>query len=169
MSLGASPLVGVRFDWRATLRAAGQVLSAEPVPSRVQRPERQGTLVQRFALPLDLCLPTNRTRHSNPGQHAKTKRAILNLLQVQARAFVRREPLPGRPQVLCLRVSSREPDKYADWAKMVVDALCVPKGRRKDGMGYLRDDSPKHADVHQWWEQGRPGAGFVYVEVRTER
>lgn len=78
-----------------------------------------------------------------------------------------REPLPGRPQVLCCRLSSAEPDAYADWAKMAVDLLCVPAGRRKEGIGYLRDDRPRDTEVVQWWEPAKPKAGFVYIEVRA--
>lgn len=156
------------FDWREALVRAEAVLSEQPAVARIQRPVPRGNLVQRFALPLELCPTTNRTRHSRPGEHAKTKRQILGLLQAQARQFRLREPLAGRPQVLCLRLSSVEPDVYSDWAKMAVDALCVPAGRRKEGLGYLRDDRPKDAEVVQFWEPAKRGEGLVYIEIRSE-
>lgn len=166
MSFGASPIAGLGFDWRAAMSTARRVLEQPPKLPHVERPRRRGDLVQAFSLPLSVCPTTNRTRHTRPGQQEKLKRQILGLLQVQARSFRTREPLPGRPQVLCLRLSSTEPDAYSDWAKLAVDALCVPAGRRKDGMGYLRDDRPKDADVKQWWEPAKRGQGLVYIEVR---
>lgn len=88
-------------------------------------------------------------------------------MRAQARLIVA-QPLSGRPQVVCLRLSSTEPDAYSDWAKMAVDALCVPAGRRKEGLGYLRDDRPKDAEVVQFWEPAKRGEGFVYIEIRSE-
>lgn len=168
MRLGTDPLRKFApFDRDAALTLALGVLSRPPALARIRRPVPRGELVQRFVLPLELCPTTNRTRHSRPGQHEPVKRALLALLQQQARRFRAEAPLPGRPQVLCLRLSATEPDKYSDWAKMAVDALCVPAGRRKEGLGYLRDDRPKDADVHQWWERAPRGSGCVYLEVRT--
>lgn len=168
MRLGTDPLRRFApFDRDAALSLALGVLSAPPALPRIKRPAPRGALVQRFVLPLELCPTTNRTRHSRPGQFEPVNRALLAMLQQQARCYRVREPLPGRPQVLCLRLSATEPDKYSDWAKMAVDALCVPAGRRKEGLGYLRDDRPKDADVHQWWERAPRGSGCVYLEVRT--
>lgn len=167
MSFGTSPLAGLDFDWRSSLVVARRVLEQPPAQSHIERPERRGSLVQRFALPLSCCPTTNRTRHSRPGQQEKTKKLILAMLQVQARSFRTMEPLPGRPQLLCMRLSSVEPDAFSDWAKMAVDLLCLPSGRRKEGMGYLLDDRPKDAEVRQWWEPAKRGSGFVYLEVRA--
>jgi len=160
-------MVRAHFDRDAALSLAQGVLSAPPALPHINRPAPRGALVQRFVLPLKLCPTTNRTRHSKPGQFAPVKRALLALMQQQARCFRVREPLPGRPQVLCLRLSATEPDAYSDWAKMAVDALCVPAGRRTEGMGYLRDDRPKDAEIVQWWEPAKRGKGCVYIEVRT--
>ncbi len=168
MKLRRDPLSDLHFDWRWALTRAREVLREPPTVARIQRPARLGAIVQRFALPLELCPTTNRTRHSRPGQHEKTKEQILALLQQQAQLFQTREPLPGRPQVRCLRLSSTEPDAYSDWAKMAVDALCVPAARRSDGLGYLRDDRPKDAIVNQWWEPAKQGEGLVYIEIRAE-
>lgn len=165
--LGRNRLAGVSFDWRAAMNDARERLS-QPAPlDRIQRPARRGELVQSFALPLEFCLGTNRTRHSRPGQHADLKKSILALLQVQCRIYRARSPLPGIPLVLCTRFSSTEPDRYADWAKMPIDLLCLPTKRRPEGLGFLRDDRPKDAEVHQWWEPAPRGNGFVYLEIRA--
>jgi hypothetical protein len=80
------------------------------------------------------------------------------------------KPLPGRPQVLCVRFSPAQSDPYADWAKSAVDVLCRPRGsstaRR---LGIIVDDRPSAADVVQWCEpkpRGAP-AGFVVIDVWT--
>lgn len=81
----------------------------------------------------------------------------------------RKVPLPGRPQVLCLRLSSVEPDKYADWQKNAVDRLRVPlpKDTRRLGLSFITDDRPACVDLHAWWEPARRGQGCVVIEVRT--
>lgn len=161
------PLAGLIFDWRSVLKVARERLRLPPEPVRIERPRKRGEFVRDFVLPLDLCLGTNRTRHSRPGQHEDVKKKILGLLRTQAGMIVARQTLPGVPQVLCTRFSAVEPDAYADWGKMAVDLLCVPAARRYDGLGLLRDDRPKDAEIKQWWEQGRRGEGFVYIEVRA--
>lgn len=168
MSRLANPLAGIVFDWRAALYEARALLSIPPPTGhRIVRPEKRGELVHSFTLPLEMCLGTNRTRHSNPGQHAKLKKSLLALLRLESAIYRQREPLAGVPQVLCTRFSSVQPDAYADWAKMPIDALCVPQGRRKEGLGLLRDDRPKDAEIVQWWEPAKRGKGFVYIEVRA--
>ena len=167
MKLGRDPLSELRFDWREALMRARAVLREPPTVARIQRPARCGELVHRFALPLELCPTTNRTRHSRPGQHEGTKTQLLALMREQSQLFDVREPLTGRPQVRCLRLSSTEPDAYSDWAKMAVDTLCAPAARRVDGLGYLRDDRPKDAIVNQWWEPAKRGEGLVYIEIRS--
>lgn len=167
MKLGRNPLDELRFDWREALVRAQGVLSEPPAIARIQRPVPRGERVARFVLPLELCPSTNITRHSQGWKQAKLKKTILGLLQVQARSFGTRETLPGRPQVLCLRLSSVEPDPYADWAKMAVDKLCAPDGKSRERMGYLRDDRPKDIELVQWWEPAKRGEGLVYIEIRS--
>lgn len=167
MKLGRDPIRDLRFDWREALVRAESVLREPPAIARIQRPTPRGAVVQRFVLPLELCPTTNRTRHTHPGQHAKTKAQLLTLMRNQARTIVA-HPLPGRPQVWCLRLSSTEPDAYSDGCKMAIDALCVAMGRRKDGLGYLRDDRPADTEVIQTWEPAKRGQGFVYIEIRSE-
>ena len=169
MKLGRNTVQELRFDWREALVRVAAVLREPPAIERIQRPAPRGRYVQGFVLPLELCPTTNRTRHSKPGQFDGVKKQLLTLMRSQARMFgVRPEPLPGRPQVLCVRLSVTEPDAYADWAKMAVDALCVPAARRKDGLGFLRDDRPKDAEVIQYWEPAKRGAGLVYIEIRSD-
>lgn len=89
------------------------------------------------------------------------KHDVLVLMLVQHRP--RRQPLPGRPFVRCVRFSSVEPDKYADWAKLPVDRLTA----KSRGLGFLRDDRPGDCEIHQGWEHAKNGQGFVLVEVWT--
>jgi len=124
-----------------------------------------------FILPLSLAKPQNQMLA--PGMAgvnwklAKYKKAVWDAMRMQAAP--RREPLPGRPQVLCVRFSIREPDKYADWAKTAVDKLCPPRmraGRAIPGLNFLVDDSPKHADVSQlWWNVSKRADECVIVRV----
>ena len=148
------------------LARADRSLSAAPVFDRIERPEPHGEVVARFALPLELC-PTGNHRDSTKGHWwiSKLKRSVA--LAMLAQSSRQREPLPGRPQVLCVRFSSVEPDRYADWAKHAIDTLCVPTPRSPCRLGFLRDDRPRDAEVHQWWEPAPKGQGFVYIEVRT--
>jgi hypothetical protein len=151
-----------RFD---ALSFAESLLARPPAEPWITRPEPHGEIVARFVLPLELCQPQNRTRHGQSWQLGKLKRDVY--LCLLAQNGPQRAPLPGRPQVLCLRLSSGPCDAYADWAKHAIDALCVPKGRRTHGLGYLRDDGPRDIDLQQWWEPAKRGEGFCYIEIRT--
>jgi hypothetical protein len=148
------------------LAFADRTLSAPPARSHIVRPVPRGDLVARFALPLELCRPQNRRDGAGPAWAlAKTK---AQLAQVMATQWLRQRggietPLTGRPQVLCLRFSSVEPDGYADWAKAAVDIL-TSRGRGHR-LGIIVDDRPSCADVVQWWEPAKPGAGGVLVQV----
>jgi hypothetical protein len=145
------------------LALADDVLSRPPARPHIERPVRRGELVARFALPLELCLTTNFTRHGQAWRLAKLKNDTLLLMLSQCGRA--REPLAGRPQVLCLRLSSAEPDKYSDWAKVAVDRLT----NKNSGLGFLRDDKPSAAEIHQYWEPCPPKKGCVVIEVRSER
>ena len=120
----------------------------------------------RVVLPLDLCPPSNRTRHTQRWQHAAEKEALWKAMASQV--LPRRAALVGRPIVHCVRHSSVQPDRWSDWAKRPVDMLCCPRGRaRTHRLGYLVDDSPKHAEVVQEWVYAPPGDGRVVIEVWT--
>jgi len=153
---------------RCRLSQTEAILWASPKLAHIVRPEPHGIVVARFILPLELCKPQNRKRAPTRGAgflEAKTRRSILSCLTSQARPFA--EPLPGRPQVLCVRFSSSEPDRYSDWAKVSVDCLCAPTERSPNRLGIIRDDAPRFAEIEQWWEPAPRGDGWVYVEVRS--
>lgn len=127
------------------------------------RPETRGELRLEAVLPLELCAGSNRTRGAAGWALARAKRALWQELRKQV--TIAEAPLPGRPLVIVTRISSVEPDKYADWGKAAVDMLCIPRGRATLRLGYLVDDSPTHAEVWQLWRPGKRGNGAVYLEV----
>lgn len=147
------------------LAFADDTLSREPRKPHIVRVDPVGEIVARVVLPLGLCKPTNRTRGAPHWHHAKTRNDVYTRLATQLR--VRKDPLPGRPMLRCIRFSSVEPDKYNDGFKVPIDALCVPRGRSKRGFGFLRDDAPAHVDLHQWWEYAPRGKGFGLIEIWT--
>jgi len=132
-----------------------------PARPHIVRPALRGERVARFYLPLDLCKPQNRTRHGKAWQLGKMKSDLLFAMLSQHGR--RSAPLPGRPQVICLRLSSNEPDAYCDWAKAAVDRLTV----NNSGLGFLRDDRPSDAEIIQYWEPAPPKKGCVMIEVRA--
>lgn len=143
-----------------------------PCQGHIPRVAGKGELVQRFVLPLELLQRQNATRRPQPGLLARTKEQVFRMMFVQC-GGVQAHPLPGRPLVLCARFSSAEPDAFADSFKMAVDCLCVPRqpkkpgGRKKLGLGFLVDDAPKFAEVHQWWERARVREGFGMISIWT--
>jgi hypothetical protein len=148
------------------LALADDVLSRPPARSHIERPVKRGELVARFALPLELCKPMNRVA-TKGAQNAgwrlgKMKSdALLLMLSQHGR---RREPLPGRPQVLCLRISSSRPDPFSNWQKNAVDRLRADSR----GLGFIRDDRGDFIDERAWWEPGPRSGGCVVIEVRSE-
>jgi len=79
-------------------------------------------------------------------------------------------PLAGRPQVLCFRYSSVEPDALAGWAKIAVDCLQpsgVRRGKPYEGLGIIASDKPKDAEIIEVWHPAKPGKGFCVIEVWT--
>jgi hypothetical protein len=151
-----------RFD---LLLVATKRLSLPTIPSRVVRPEFHGEVVARFILPLELCQAQNSKRSERVWTVSKRKSALRGEMWKCVRPA--RVILSGRPQVLCVRFSAVEPDKYADWGKEAVDVLCRKTARHPTRLNIIHDDAPRYADVHQWWEQAAPKEGFVYIEVRT--
>lgn len=141
---------------------------ARPPGDTSERVAAKGECVARFVLPLELCKPQNRKRAPTKGaQFAEAKTRQNVFAQMRAQCSPPERPLPGRPQVLCVRFSSEEPDKYSDWAKVPVDCLCQANGRGHERLGVIVDDSPKRASIYQWWEKAKPGKGFVLIEVWT--
>lgn len=147
------------------------VFAAPPQREHIKRPEEPaGGLVKTFVLPLDMLEPQNRKQNRPKWWLAERHQAIKQALGYQTRFRDHRHiaPLDGRPTVLCTRFSSVEPDKYNDGFKWAVDALCVPSGRRTWGLGYLRDDRPKDAEIVQWWEPAPQGGGFGLIRVFSD-
>ncbi len=133
-------------------------LSVPPTRATVRRDPPEGELVWRCVLPLSLCKTTNLTRHGSPRKLGILKRNCLVLMMSQLPSAPT-SSLPGRPQVRCVRFSSRRPDRYSDWAKVPVD--CLVK------LGLIRDDDEESIDLFQWSEPGEAGNGCVLIEVRT--
>lgn len=154
------------FRVNEALALADDVLSRPPALAHIERPVPLPNLVARFALPLELCKPMNRIARAGTQQAgwALKKMKHDTFLRMMAQCGRRGSPLPGRPQVLALRLSSSEPDKYADWQKNPVDRL---RANPKMGLAYIVDDSPRCIDLQAWWEPAKAGHGAVIIEVRT--
>lgn len=153
------------FDWRDALVRAEAALSQPPAIARIVRPPTRGTRVARFVLPLSLCKPINQlSRAGTAGAGwalGKLKKDALTLMLTQAGGVPWRTPLTGRPQVVCVRFSSVEPDCESGWCKNPVDRLRVGH----NGLGLIVDDKPKHIELLVRWEPAPPKNGCVYLEV----
>jgi hypothetical protein len=160
-------LIAARFDWRAKLKTARLALDHPPTGAHIERHARRGSLVASFVLPLTLCQPLNRLSRSGTASAGwalgKLKRDAYTLMLVQLGGKLPKAPLEGRPQILCVRFSSVEPDHESGWCKNPVDRLRVGK----NGLGFILDDAPKCVELRVWWEKAAPGQGFVFVEVRN--
>lgn len=142
-----------------------RTLSLPPAKPWIERPQFNGEVIARFVLPNELCQPQNAKRDSQIWRRQKDRVTIQSQMVLQCRP--RPEPLTGRPQVLCVRFSSVEPDKYSDWCKVPVDVLCRKRVDRVQRLNIIHDDAPRYADVWQWWEPAPKDEGFVFIEVRT--
>lgn len=151
------------FNAIEALAAADAVLKLPPAQSHIVRVPGVGELVRRFSLPIDLCPTTNGTRHRPGWALAKDKENLRVVMLKQTGGTVRPAPLKGRPMLRCIRFSSREPDRFSDWAKMAIDRLMVGEKR----LGYLRDDSPAACQVECWWEPIKRERGIVVIEIWT--
>jgi hypothetical protein len=151
------------------LQLALDCLSRPPEREWITRPALRGRPIAQFILPLRLCLPTNRTGRAGmagqPWRIAKLKKEIAQRMRLQCTP--RDKPLPGRPQVIAVRFSSVEPDRFADWGKIAIDVLCKRTAKHRNRLNILEDDRPRCAEVHQWWEYMPRGEGFVFLEVRA--
>lgn len=153
----------------------------------VVRPRPRGELVALALLRLDECLPRNRSRREQPWQAKAARDTVLARLQSQLRPQL--HPLRGRPQVVCYRYSSKQPDAHAGWGKTAVDCL-QPSGERtyshkikskhpiKDGeyktikrkrafvgLNIIASDEPSKCEVIETWEPATNGHGFVIIEI----
>ncbi len=144
------------FSIKDALQRSLLVFEKPPLLAHIERPKAVGQCLMRFALPLSVLPTGNAMRHGKPWALAKLKRQCAALMMAQLLKTLTL-PLPGRPQVICCRFSSVEPDKYNDGFKVAVD--CLVK------FGLLIDDAPKYVDLHQYWEPSAPKCGFGIVEV----
>lgn len=135
---------------------------SNPVPLDFQG---EGTCVIRFFLPISLCQRQDARLKVVGWKAAKMKKEVTGYLRMQCRPFA--QYIDGRPLVRCIRFSSVEPDKYADWAKLAVDCLCAPNKRSPNRLNIIKDDAPKYAEIEQIWRKAKPGEGFVVIEVWT--
>lgn len=157
--------MNVTFDWPERIATAQRILSEPPALPHIERPVARGEIVKCFALPLELCKPFNRLSRAGTASAGwalgKLKKDALALMLAQNRG-IERAPLSGRPQVLCVRFSSVEPDHESGWCKNPVDRLRVGA----NGLGIIVDDKPKCIELRTWWEPAKRGDGFCYLEVR---
>lgn len=157
--------MAVPFDRAACVQFAADAFAFPPPREHIVRPDPVGRRVASFVLPLDVLRPQNRTRHAQPWAMAKVKKACfaIMLAQIGVVCGSGRKPLPGRPQVLCTRFSSVEPDAFSDGFKVAVDRLCPGP----QGLGIIADDRPACIDLRQWWEPAPRRKGFGLIRVFT--
>lgn len=161
------------YSRTASLAYAQEALSRPPAARYVTRPAPVGELVWQCVVPAELCPTVNVLHRGGHWQRAKQAKQVHQLMLAQHGLRLRREPLPGRPVVHCIRFSSARPDAQTGWSKLPVDCLLTPrttvlrngKTRQRLGLGFVEDDSPEHIELHCWWEPGKPRAGFVLVQV----
>lgn len=158
------------FSVPGALAFVDSVLAGHPTGHLPRVPGR-GVLYARFVLPLALLPTTNARAHQKPWALGAMKAKVHRMMWLQHQT-IRSVPLPGRPFVRCVRFSTKEPDAFADWAKMAIDCLTMPRapkkpgGRKKLGLGLLYDDAPKYVELAQpWWEKVSPGYGCCLIEV----
>jgi hypothetical protein len=155
-----------------------RIQDGQPVLSRITRPVPSGRLVMSFVLPLEVCKSQDINRHRKGWALSRDRSTILEKY-LRPQWFDRRGqlgnhdvqlPLAGRPQVLCVRYSSVEPDALANWGKQVVDCLQPSRfraGKVYLGLGIIRNDRPKDCEVVEWWEPASAKRGFCVFEVWT--
>jgi hypothetical protein len=173
-----------RFDPAVAHQRALATLAAPPAQPHIVRPEPAGELVGTWALPLELCPTLNALAEMPSWARQQVKKNALAIMLAESQGRLAPTPLPGRPLVRALRLSSVEPDRDSGWPKVPVDRLCIgkrqrPKNLRADvwlalaarmppvGLGWLRDDRPSALDLRAWWEPAPSGHGLVYLELWT--
>lgn len=153
----------IPFDIEQCMDIA-EVTLKEPVGWR----EEQGPLgdfVTSFFVPLDVCPTINVYLNMYYKRRAGLKEKALRMMFEQ---YGRRRPtpLPGRPVIILVRFSSKEPDHETSWHKIIVDRL-IPK---HDGLNIIVDDNPNAVDLRgHYWRYAPKKKGFGYVEIWTGR
>lgn len=163
------------FDREWARAYAAEVLAHPPLYDVIERPVISGTLVVSFVLPLELCKPVNRVNQAQPWMFARLKRDVFNCMAAQVHSRCT-EPLPGRPQVVCVRFSCIATDGWTGNSfKAAIDCLGpmrhpkpgVKGSKQKLGLGIIADDSIWKIKEHQRWEPAPRALGFGLVQVWT--
>lgn len=156
------------------LAFADEVLSQPPKRAHTERYPGKGRLVLRFALPLQMAQPLNRSRHAPGWKVHQERKAVLDAMerQLARQAHVLRwpSPLPGRPMLRAIRFTTGRPDVTACWFKVATDVLLVPRvrrGRKVPALNVLRDDRPSALELRHWTEPAPPKAGGALIEIWT--
>jgi hypothetical protein len=114
-----------------------------------------------FTLPLH-CAPLMNTyarMHWAKRKKLKSEAMIRLLAQGVER---RKRPLPGKPLVRIMRYSSTEPDGDSGYgSKIALDCLKADR----QGLGWIRDDSPDAIELELRWEKAKPRGGALLIEV----
>lgn len=171
------------FSLTVARESALERLALPPAYDWIERPEPQGGLIAEFFVPTWLCKSGNMTRHRPSWAIEKDKDAIwvymlgqwLNWSQKYLKTTF---PLTGRPQVICVRFSAREPDPFADWAKFPVDMLTMAKMSKptkkkpvpeltRRRLGIIVDDKGSNISLHQHWEPSPRKEESVMIRVYT--
>lgn len=114
-----------------------------------------------FTLPLSCAPLTNVYARMHWSKRAKLKQQAVMRMMAQG-VERRKKPLEGKPVVYVTRFSSHAPDHDSGYgAKIVLDCLKADK----QGLGYIRDDSPDAIDLAFDWRFAKPGKGAVVVQV----
>lgn len=130
---------------------------------RADRATGKGYMLVRLFLPLELCQRQDARLKVIGWKAAKMKRDVTGYLRMQCQPFS--APIAGRPYVRCVWLSSVEPDKYSDWAKLAVDCLCAPNRRSPNRLNLIADDAPRWAEIDQQWRLAKPGNGYCVFEI----
>jgi hypothetical protein len=156
------------------LAFADAVLAQPPKRPHTERYPGKGRLLLRFALPLGMAQPLNRSRKAPTWKAHDERERLLNEMERQlarqARILVWPAPLPGRPMLRAIRFSAGESDVTACWFKVATDVLLVPrmrKGKRVPALNVLRDDRPSMLELRHWTEPAPPNRGGAMVEIWT--
>lgn len=171
------------FDQIRARSLAHEFLALPPSHGWIERPAPIGSLIAEFVVPPWLCKTGNGTRHRPGWAIEKDKDEIWAYMATQwltqkGRFLQSLFPLPGRPQVICVRFSEKEPDPFADWAKFPVDMLTVAKMTKptkkkpiteleKRRLGIIADDKGSNIRLHQHWEPAKRKDQLVLIRVYT--
>ena len=162
--LRRGPRARAPFSIQRSLELYERTMMFTPSCWHIVRTVPKGTLVARFALPLYLCRPMNaiatKAAQKQAWRLGNMKKNALALMRSQCPRLPA-APLPGRPQVIAVRLSDKEPDKFSNWQKNPVDRLRADK----HGLGIIRDDKPEAIAEFAWWEPCKRNEGCVILEV----